>query len=294
MSVRPTSWRVWVMAARIPTLTAASAPVLVGSALAWRDGVFAPLVALAALVSAVCIQIGTNFANDVYDYKKGADKVRVGPTRVTTAGLLSAQAMEQGMWVIFGVAALLGVYLALVGGWPILLIGLASILAGIAYTAGPFPLGYNGLGDVFVFIFFGLVGVVGTYYVQAHTVAPYVWLAAVPIGLITTNIIVVNNLRDIDTDRAVGKHTLVVLLGRRGGRIEYALLTLFAYLVPLALWLGFGFTAWVLLPWLSLPLAGRWTRVALTVTGPGLNRALVGTSRLLAVYGLLFALGVSL
>lgn len=284
----------WLLAARPQTLFAAIAPVLVGSALAARDGMFQPLAALAALFAAVCIQIGTNFANDVHDFKKGADTRRVGPTRVTTAGLLTPQAVERGTWLIFGLAALAGLYLVCLGGWPILLIGVASILAGLAYTAGPFPLGYNGLGDVFVFIFFGLVAVLGTYYVQAHSLTWGAWLAAIPVGAITTNIIVVNNVRDADTDRAVGKRTLAVLLGRGAARAEYALLLGVAYLTPLTLWLAFDFSAWVLLPLLTLPWAVRLTRTVYTVLGPGLNMALVGTSRLLAAFSLLFALGIAL
>ncbi len=291
---RMSSWQAWVLAARPRTLPAAIAPVIVGTALAYRDGAAHLPAALAALFAAVCIQIGTNLANDVYDFKKGADKQRVGPTRVTTAGLLAPQAVERGMWAVFGLAALAGLYLAWLGGWPIIAIGLASIAAGIAYTAGPFPLGYNGLGDLFVFIFFGLVAVVGTYYVQALTVTPHVWWAAVPIGALTTNIIVVNNIRDADTDRLVGKRTLAVLLGRPGARAEYLLLLAAAYAVPLGLWLLGGWSVWTLLPWLSLPLAWGMTRLVLTVLGPGLNRALGGTAQLLAVYAALFAVGMLL
>ena len=286
--------RAWILGARPRTLPAAIAPVIVGTALAWRDGAAHPLAALAALFASVCIQIGTNLANDVYDFHKGADTHRVGPTRVTTAGLLSPQAVERGMWTVFGLAALAGLYLAWRGGWPIIAIGLASIAAGIAYTGGPFPLGYNGLGDLFVFIFFGLVAVVGTYYVQALDVTPHVWWAAVPIGALTTNIIVVNNIRDADTDRVVGKRTLAVLLGRQGARAEYLLLLAAAYAVPLGLWLLGGWSVWTLLPWLSLPLAARMTRIVLTVLGPGLNRALGGTAQLLAVYAALFAVGMLL
>ncbi len=281
----------WLLAARPNTLPAAVVPVLVGSALAFRDGAFQPLAALAALFAAVCIQIGTNLANDVHDFRKGADTARVGPTRVTTAGLLAPEAVERGMWLVFGLAALAGLYLVYVGGWPIVLIGVASILAGVAYTAGPFPLGYNGLGDLFVFLFFGLAGVMGTYYVQALAVTWPAFLAAIPVGALTTNVIVVNNVRDADTDRAVGKRTLAVLLGRIVARAEYALLVAVAYLTPLALWLGFGLPVWTLLPWVTLPWAVSLTRMVYTVLGPGLNKALVGTARLLAVFGALFALG---
>lgn len=282
------------MASRPRTLTAAITPVVVGAALAIHDGKFQLLAALAALFSSVMIQIGANLANDLYDFKKGADSsARLGPTRVTSAGLLRPREVEIGMYVVFGLAALGGLYLIYVGGWPILIIGVASILSGIAYTGGPFPLGYNGLGDVFVFIFFGVIAVMGTYYVQALTVTTAAFLAAVPVGAIATAIIVVNNVRDADTDRAAGKRTLAVLLGRGAARVEYGALLVVAYLAPFVLWLGFGSSVWVLLPLVSLPLAVRRTRVLYTVSGPGLNAALGGTAQLLAVYGALFALGLA-
>jgi 1,4-dihydroxy-2-naphthoate octaprenyltransferase len=288
-------FRAWVLAARPRTLTAAIAPVVVGTALAYRAGAFQPLAALAALLSALCIQIGTNFANDLYDFKKGADTdVRLGPTRVTSAGLLTPRQVETGMWVVFGLAAALGLYLIYVGGWPILVIGAASILAGLAYTAGPFPLGYNGLGDVAVFIFFGLAAVMGTYYVQARALTLEALWAAVPIGAMTTNIIVVNNVRDADTDRAVGKRTLAVLLGRNAARLEYASLMVVAYATPFVLWLGYQFGPWVLLPLLTLPTAFRLARAVNTDVGPALNRTLGGTAQLLALYGGLFSLGLLL
>ena len=289
----PSQFQAWIMASRPRTLTAAMVPVVVGTALAYRDGVFNPLAALAALLSALCIQIGTNYANDLYDFEKGADTdARLGPTRVTSAGLLTPRQVEMGMWVVFGLAAALGLYLIYVGGWPILVIGMASILAGIAYTAGPFPLGYNGLGDVAVFIFFGLVAVMGTYYVQARALTLEALWAAVPIGAITTNIIIVNNVRDADTDRAAGKRTLAVLLGRNAARLEYAMLMAIAYATPFVLWLGYKFDPWVLLPLLSLPLAVRLTRTVNTIEGPALNRALGGTAQLLALYGVLLSLGL--
>jgi len=281
------------MASRPRTLTAAITPVVVGSALAIHGGAFQWLPALTALFSSIMIQIGANLANDLYDFKKGADtSARLGPTRVTSAGLLTPREVGIGMVVAFGLAALGGLYLIYVGGWPILIIGIASILSGIAYTGGPFPLGYNGLGDLFVFIFFGLIAVMGTYYVQALTVTTASFLAAVPVGAIATAIIVVNNVRDADTDRAAGKRTLAVLLGRGAARAEYVMLMLVAYLAPFLLWLSFGFSVWVLLPILSLPLAVRWTRVLFTLTGLKLNAALGGTAQLLAVYGALFAIGL--
>jgi 1,4-dihydroxy-2-naphthoate octaprenyltransferase len=295
ISASPSKFRVWFMASRPRTLTAAVAPVVVGAALAIHGGVFQPLPALVALLSAILIQVGANFANDLYDFKKGADtSARLGPMRVTSAGLLTPREVTMGMVVVFGLAALGGLYLIYVGGWPILIIGVASILSAIAYTAGPFPLGYNGLGDLFVFIFFGLIAVTGTYYVQALRVTLAVWVAAVPVGAIATAIIVVNNVRDADTDRAAGKRTLAVLLGRGAARAEYVTLMIVAYLTPFVLWLGFGFEVWVLLPLVSLPLAVRWTRVLFTLTGPKLNVALGGTAQLLAAYGALLAVGIML
>lgn len=287
--------KAWILAARPRTLTAALVPVLVGCALTLRAGQFDGLVALVTALSALCIQIGTNFANDLHDFKKGADTPdRVGPTRVTSAGLLSPKQVEMGMWVIFGLAVAFGFFLVWVGGWPIVVIGLVSILAGIAYTAGPFPLGYNGLGDIAVFIFFGLVAVPGTYYVQAKTVPIETFLAAIPIGALATNILVVNNVRDADTDKVAGKRTLAVLLGRPAARLEYAVLLGAAYITPIVMWLFFGFSPWVLLPLVSLPIAWRWLQMVNTVLGPPLNQALGGTAQLLAIYGVLFAVGIGL
>ncbi len=277
--------RAWLIASRPRTLPASIAPVVVGTALAIQAGAFKPLAALAALFAALMIQIGSNFANDLGDYRRGADRLeRVGPTRVTTAGLLTPEQVKMGMVVVFGLAAASGLYLISLGGWPILIVGILSILAAIAYTAGPLPFGYYGLGDLGTFVFFGLVAVVGTYYVQAHAVTPIVWLSAVSMGALVTAILVVNNIRDADTDRQAGKRTLAVLLGRRGARIEYLLMLALAYAVPIILWLGFGMRPWVLLPLLTIPLAAQQARAVLTVLGPALNKTLAGTARLAAVY----------
>jgi 1,4-dihydroxy-2-naphthoate octaprenyltransferase len=196
------------------------------------------------------------------------------------------------MGVIFGLAVLIGLYLAWVGGWPIVAIGVLSILSGLAYTGGPFPLGYHGLGDVFVFVFFGLAAVCGTYYVQAGAVSALAWWAAVPMGFLTTAIIVVNNLRDIETDRAAGKRTLAVRLGVRGARAEYLLLIGGAYLIPLLIWLTGAGSVWVLSTWLSIPLAVRWVRAVFTLSGRPLNAALAGTGQLTLMYAALFAAGL--
>lgn len=270
-------------------------PVIVGTAVAIGEGVFRLGPALAALLGALLIQIGTNLANDVFDYQKGADTTaRLGPLRVTQAGLLSPGQVLAGMWLTFGLAVLIGIYLVVLGGWPIVVIGLLSIASGIAYTGGPFPLGYRGLGDLFVFIFFGLVAVCGTYYVQAGAVSTAAWWASVPIGLLATAILVVNNLRDIDTDRAAGKKTLAVRFGAKGAQAEYALLVGLAYFVPGVMGLTGISTPWVLLVWLSIPLAIRQMRFVFTETGRVLNQALAGTARLELIYGLLFSVGLAI
>jgi 1,4-dihydroxy-2-naphthoate polyprenyltransferase len=290
----PSRARAWVMAARPPTLPAAVVPVLVGSAAAVRVG-FQPLAFLAALLAAVLIQIGTNFANDYFDFHKGADTAeRLGPVRVTQSGLIPPETVRAAMVLVFGLAALVGLYLVFVGGWPILLIGVLSIAAGVLYTGGPYPLAYHGLGDLFVFIFFGLIAVCGTAYLHVGAVPGAAWFAALPVALIVTAIIVVNNLRDIDTDRLANKRTLAVLLGRRATRVEYLLLVAGAYLLllagPLLGVVGVG----ALLPWLSLPLAISLIRTVFREQGRPLNRALGGTGRLHMLFGLLLAIGLLL
>jgi 1,4-dihydroxy-2-naphthoate octaprenyltransferase len=285
----------WILAARPKTLPAAASPVIVGTAIAIGTKNFSLFPALAALLGALLIQIGTNFANDVFDYKKGADThERVGPVRVVSAGILSPGQVFAGMWLTFGLATLAGIYLLIVGGWPVVVIGLLSILSGIAYTGGPFPLGYNGLGDLFVFIFFGLVAVCGTYYVQALNLVPLAWWGAIPVGLLATAIIVVNNLRDIATDAKVGKKTLAVRLGARGAQVEYFLLLGISYLIPPVMWALGVSSGWVMLSWLSLPLAFPLIKAIQTQKGRALNPVLGGTARLELIYSLLFALGLAL
>jgi 1,4-dihydroxy-2-naphthoate octaprenyltransferase len=289
----PGSLRVWAMAARPATLPAAVVPVLVGSAFAAAGGVFRPLPFLAALVCAVLIQIGTNLANDYFDFRKGADTAeRVGPTRVTQSGLIPPETVRLGVIITFGLAALLGVYLARVGGWPILVIGALSIAAGVLYTAGPFPLGYNGLGDLFTFVFFGLVAVGGTIFLHTGQLPATALLVALPVAMLVTAIIVVNNLRDVVTDQRAGKRTLAVIFGRRFARAEYALLVTGAYLMLPLIWLGANASPWVLLAALTLPLAAPLVRTMLTEDGPTLNLALKGTGRLHMAFGVLLALGL--
>lgn len=278
--------RVWVLAARPKTLVAAVAPVVVGTGLADLRGVFRPLPALAALVGAVLIQVATNLANDYYDFQRGTDtEERVGPVRVTQAGLLSPRAVLAGAWIAMGAAALVGAYLVAVGGWPILVVGLVSLSCALAYTAGPFPLAYHGLGDVFVLVFFGFVAVGGTYYVQAGEVTAESLLAGAGVGALSTAILVVNNLRDLDTDARAGKRTLAVRLGTAGTRIEYGLLLFVAAGVPLwgvvlFRWPNAAGVATLVAAAAAVPL-----RRVLTFSEPRqLLPALGETARLLALY----------
>jgi 1,4-dihydroxy-2-naphthoate octaprenyltransferase len=283
----------WGLAIRPRTLPAAAAGVVMGSALAWRDGFFRLDAALACLFAALLLQIGSNLANDVFDFERGTDTPdRLGPTRVTQAGILTPLQVKAGMGVVFAVSALLGLYLAWLGGLPIILIGIAAIISAIAYTGGPFPLGYHGLGDIFVFIFFGIAAVAGTYYVQAGSVSTAAWWMTIPPGLIITAILVVNNLRDLENDRKGGKHTLAVILGERFTKIEYLICMTVAYLIlPIAAWLGI--ISWFsLLAWGSLPIALRATRTVFTQKGRPLNAALAGTGQTAFVFSLLFWLGL--
>jgi len=292
----PGPLRVWLMAIRPPTLSAAVAPVVVGAALADRDEVFAAGPAAAALFGALALQVGANLANDVADFRRGADSEgRLGPVRVTQQGLLSQRQVLAGSVVAFVLAAVAGVYLTAVAGWPVIAIGVTSIAAAVAYTAGPWPYGYRGLGEPFVFLFFGVVAVVGTYFVQAEEVSGDAVAAALPVALTVTAILVVNNVRDIDTDRAAGKRTLAVLLGRRLARVQFVIVVAAAYLGLGGLWTLDGFSARVLLPWLSVPLAISPLRAVLRrVDGPSLNGALRDTARLHLVFGVLLAAGVAL
>ena len=295
MSQQSFNWNAWKLAIRPRTLPAAAAGVLMGSALAWRDGFFRLDAAAACLLTALLLQVGSNLANDVFDFERGTDTPeRLGPVRVTQAGLLTPAQVKQGMAVVFLLAALLGSYLARLGGWPVIVIGIAAILSAIAYTGGPFPLGYYGLGDLFVFIFFGLASVAGTYYIQAGVLSAAAWWMAIPPGLIITGILVVNNLRDLENDRKAGKHTLAVILGERGARIQYLVCMLAAYLVlPVAAWMGV--VPWLsLLAWASLPFAIRATRVVFKEKGRPLNAALAGTGQTALLYSILVWVGLFL
>ena len=284
----------WVLAARPKTLPAALSPVIVGTALAIADARFALLPALSAALGALLLQILSNFANDYSDFFRGADTPdRLGPVRVTAAGLITPAQLRWGIAAVIALSLLNGLYLVWVGGWPILALGVAAILAALAYTGGPLPFGYYGLGEVFVFLFFGLAAVGGAYFVQAHTLTPAALVAATGVGALVTAILVVNNYRDLETDRRAGKRTLAVRLGRRGTRAEYAALIVTAYLAPLLLWLGFDYSLLTLLAWLTAPLALRLVRTLAAATdGPTLNKTLAGTARLGLLYSVLLSAGI--
>ena len=285
----------WILAARPKTLTAALAPVVAGTGLAAFHGVFAPLPALAALIGAVFIQIGTNFANDYYDFVRGGDTdARVGPIRVTQAGILPPATVKRGMYAVLGAALFVGVYLVWVAGWPIVWIGLSSVACAVLYTGGPFPLAYHGLGDVFVFVFFGLVAVSGTFFVQGLYWPPDVWIAGAALGTLNTAILVVNNLRDIDTDTVAGKRTLAVRLGATGTKIEYVLMLLVAVVVPVIGWRVYEWPLATLAALLVAPLAVAPLKKVLGFADPReLLPALGETARIVAIYGVLLGAGLA-
>ena len=284
------------MAARPRTLPAAIAPVLVGTAAAIENAGELPRVAafIAALIGSIFIQIGTNLANDYSDAKRGADTVdRLGPVRVTSAGLVAPQRVLVATWLAFGIAVAAGIYLATVAGWVIIAVGVASIAAGVLYTGGPRPYGYAGLGELFVFLFFGLVAVNGSYYVQLERLDWLPFGLSIAVGCLATAILVVNNVRDIETDRRAGKHTLAVRMGREGARRFYLALIGGAYLALLVTLAANGGTWWALLALASAPLAIKPTRAVLNRTdGPALNGALAGTGALLGVFSLLVSVGL--
>src|SRR5690625_97200 len=292
MTIRP-----WILAARIPTLPAAVVPLLVGTATAVAStgplhwGVFTT-----ALGAALLIQIATNLINDLFDYLKGADtEERTGPVRVTTAGLLTPQQVARGIGVTIGLSILLGVYLVSHGGWPILLVGIASITCAFLYTAGPWPLAYIGLGDLFAFTFFGPVAVVGTHYLHTGSLDHRALLASIPVGLLVDSILIVNNLRDIPTDSATGKRTLAVRIGDRATRWHYTLFTLGAFTIPIYLWIVDDAGLPILLPLLTLlPALGLSRTILRGARGRELNPVLRGTGQLHLGYGILLTIGLLL
>ncbi len=291
--LKPGYWQAWLLASRPKTLPAAAAPVIIGIGLAVGEGVFRFGPALAALAVALLLQIGANVSNDYFDYQKGADTdQRLGPTRVTQAGLLPLRHVVAGMLVVFGLAGLIGIYLIVEAGWPAALIGGLAILSALAYTGGPYPLGYHGLGELFVFLFFGLAAVAGTYFVQALSFSPAALWLSLPAGLIADGILTVNNLRDLETDRISGKHTLAVRMGERGAVIEYWTWLVLAYLCVAGAVLTRAVTLWALLSWLSIPMAVSLARRVATIRGRKMNALLAQTGQLELVFALLLALGL--
>ena len=291
---RPSSLRIWLMAARPRTLPAAVAPVLVGTALAATQGTFKPLTFVAAMLGALFIQVGTNLTNDYSDARRGADtEDRLGPVRVTAGGLVPPRQVLRATYLAFGAAVLAGAYLIATAGWELLLVGAASILAGVLYTGGPRPYGYEGLGEVFVFLFFGVVAVAGSYFAQTEELAWEALVLAVPVGLLASAILVVNNVRDLETDRRAGKRTLAVRLGRERVRGLFVAMIAGAFASAPLPWLFGSLSPWLLLCWLALPLALPLVGVVRTRTdGPSLNRALAGTGRLQLAFCALLSAGL--
>ncbi len=285
--------KAWILASRPKTLPAAISPVLVGTALAVRDGFFNPLPACAALAVSLLLQIAVNLANDYFDFKRGVDtEDRLGPVRVTQSGLIPPRTVKRAMIGTLAAAACAGLFLVIIGGWPILVLGLACIVSALIYSGGPFPLASNGLGDLFVFVFFGPVAVCGTYFVQALQLSTLVITLSIPAGLLITAILVVNNLRDISTDTQTGKRTLAVILGERGSRVEYFLLLGTAYLVPAVLVYLKMIPVYALLALISLPVSYSTLKLVFREKGSILNMALAGTARLTFLFCLFLSIGL--
>lgn len=292
---RPSTFRIWYLAARPWTLPASLAPIIVGSAVAWHEGGFHLLTALLALLTALLLQIAANFANDALDFKKGTDtEGRVGPTRITSAGYVSYEGVMRATFIALGLAVLSGLYLVYRGGWPFLLLGVFALVAAVAYTGGPFPISYLGLGEIFVFIFFGLIAVTGTAYLQTGDVtALSLWASLIP-GALIVGILIVNNYRDLEGDRIAHKRTVAVRIGPVNTRREYALMLVITAITPLAFWAVGWLDAWALVTVLAWPLLwGLWRQIT-TLTGPALNKTLGMTGRVAVVASVLFTIALVL
>lgn len=282
----------WILAGRPKTLPAAVSPVLIGTSVAYYDNKLNFITALIALICSLLIQIGTNFVNDLYDHLKGSDsEERVGPERALATGKISVSQMKRAIYLTFGITFILGLYLVYIAGWPILLVGILSIASGYAYTAGPYPLAYNGLGDIFVFVFFGVVAVVGTYYVQALQLSELIFVASIPAGTLITNILVVNNYRDIDEDRKNNKNTLAVKFGKQFSRMQYLIQLLVAYAVPVFIFIKYEISWAVLLPLITLPLGIKLFKMLISLQGEALNKTLELTAKLSVIFSILFSIG---
>ena len=294
-NIKNNKLQIWLLASRPKTLPAAAAPVFVGTAVAYNSNEHNFLAALVALICSLLIQVGTNFVNDLYDFLKGADdENRVGPTRALAAGWISPTEMKRAIAITFGTTFILGLFLVYHAGWIILLIGIVSIISGYAYTAGPYPLAYNGLGDIFVFLFFGVVATVGTYYVQTLHFSWFALFASVPVGLLITNILVVNNYRDADEDKKKNKKTLAVKFGKRFALTQYFVSILLSYLMPIYIFIQFGTSLFILLPLISLPFAIKLILEIKKLEGKSLNKTLELTAKLSILFSFLFSIGIIL
>jgi 1,4-dihydroxy-2-naphthoate octaprenyltransferase len=290
-----TKFNSWLLASRPKTLLAGVVPVMVGSALAIAQGKFFLLYSIVALICSVLIQIGTNFTNDLYDYLKGSDTVkRKGPRRVLASGLISVKEMRLAIILVFGVTFILGLYLVYSTGILILWVGILSIFAGIIYTAGPFPLAYNGLGDVFVFLFFGIVGTMGTFYLHTQEISMLALIVSIPVGALITNILVVNNFRDVDEDRESNKNTLAVIMGRTFSKWQFIIMMTVSYLTSIILLLKFNYNYWILLTFLTLPIAALLVKMLNTFKGEELNKTLELSAKFAGLFGLLLSIGLIL
>ncbi|MAR30544.1 MAG: 1,4-dihydroxy-2-naphthoate polyprenyltransferase [Candidatus Marinimicrobia bacterium] len=283
----------WVIASRPKTMTAAIAPVLLGSALAYYEGAFDIITFFVILIAACLIQIGTNLTNDLFDYIKGADNNnRLGPKRAMQAGLILEPEMKRAIFIVFSLSICFGFYLALLGGWLIVGIGLLSILFAILYTGGPYPLAYNGLGDIFVFIFFGLIAVSGTYYLYTDYFSINSFILGSSAGCLATAILVVNNLRDIDNDKAYGKNTLAVYFGKKFTQFEYLLLMIIVYIIPIYISIDLGNKASIYIVYFTLPICIRLIIDIFYKKNSMLNETLEATAKLLLLYSLLLSFGI--
>lgn len=283
----------WILASRPKTLLAAVVPVMVGSALAISMEKFFISYSLVALLCSILIQIGTNFTNDLYDFLKGADtQKRKGPRRVLASGMITVKEMKIAVILVFGLTFILGLYLVFSVGILILWIGIFSILAGIIYTAGPFPLAYNGLGDLFVFIFFGIIGTMGTFYLHTQQISLLSLIVSIPVGALITNILIVNNYRDIDEDREASKITLAVLVGKAFTRWEYNILIALSYITTIILYNYFNYSLWIFLPLSTIPVAFILIKMLSELKGTELNKTLELTAKFAGLFGLLFSIGL--
>ena len=285
----------WILASRPKTLLAAVVPVMVGSALAVSQNQFIFIYSFIALLCSILIQVGTNFTNDLYDHLKGADsKNRKGPERVLSSGRITSLQMKIAIVLAFGLAFLLGMFLVYSIGIVILVIGILSIMAGLAYTAGPYPLAYNGLGDVFVFVFFGIIGTTGTYYLHLREFTLLSLLISLPVGVLITNILVINNYRDVEEDREANKNTLVVKLGKRFARTQVISSIILSYLILFVLYMQYDFNYWIFLPLSTLPVAYIQIKMLYNLDGVQLNKTLELSAKFAALFGLLFSVGIVL